>query len=59
MTDLNEMYEQAVAIYGQSWADRAAKISIDVYNVNASAGLTKEQCEAEQAVAFQAALDDE
>lgn len=52
----NSMYESAVSEYGQEAADRAAQESIEAFNAAAIAGMTEEQCEAEQAAAFSAAL---
>jgi len=57
MTDLNQLYNSAVDAHGQEAADAAAQCGIEAFNVNAIAGASIEQCEAEQEAAFLAALD--
>jgi hypothetical protein len=57
MTDLNELYDAAVEQHGQDAADQASEAAIAAWNVNALAGFGPETCAAEQAAAFQAALE--
>jgi len=54
--DLQTAYESAVEKFGREVADRAAAASIEVFDTNALAGVSTEECEAEQLAAFEAAL---
>jgi len=54
--NLQSAYEAAVEKFGKEAADRAASASIEVFNTNALAGASNEECEAEQLAAFEAAL---
>jgi hypothetical protein len=56
MENLNDLYDSAVAEYGQEAADMVAQESVEAFNSAAIAGMTEEQCEAEQSAAFSAAL---
>ncbi len=57
MESLNNLYEQAVERRGTEAADMAAEESVHAFNAAALAGLSDEQCAAEQAAAFAAAID--
>jgi hypothetical protein len=55
--NLQQEYEIAVEKFGQEAADKAAEIGVAAYNTNAVAGLSQEECEAEQLAAFKAELE--
>ena len=54
--NLQAAYDAAVEKFGAGAADQAAAASIEVFNTNALAGGSPDECEAEQLAAFGDAL---
>ena len=53
---LQAAYIAAAEYFGEEAADKAAAEGVEAFNVNALAGASLEDCEAEQMAAFKAAL---